>query len=66
MIQMSMIHIYIYIYIYIFGVLLYCYCLYLVSINLLAKNRIFFSLFSRDSTLGAYRGVTLLSYISNK
>ena len=45
--------IYLSIHLYISGVLLYCFCLSLVSIDRLAKNRIFFSLFSKDSTLGA-------------
>ena len=35
-----------------FGMLLYCYCLYLVSIDLLAKNHIFFSLFSINDFRG--------------
>ena len=38
---------------YMFGVLLYCYYLSLVSIDQLAKRRIFLSLFSKDLTLGA-------------
>ena len=39
-----------------YGVLLYCYSLSFVSIDQLAKSRIFLSLFSRDPTLWAYRG----------
>ena len=42
-----------YIYLYMSGVLLYCYCLFLVSVNRLAKNRIFLSLFSKDPILTA-------------
>ena len=52
-----------YIHLHMSGVLLHCYCLSFVSIDLLAKNRIFLGFFSITSILMYKRGDTAYHHI---